>query len=327
MAPTCLVRGSLNIDEFFRVPHIVRAGETISSTGDLTRRAGGKGANQAAAIARAGGRVELVGAVGKDGQWLKQELSEAGVGVEGVAVDEEISTGRAIIQLTPEGENCIILYAGTNLLPLGPPSEHLVSPITHLLLQNEIRQDTTLAFLKYAKENGIKTIYNPSPLLPPEEIAKFPWSMVDYLLLNEHEAAALADATPAGQKATTSEIEKDMPGEADVLSRLQQPMFENCVIVLTLGAQGVVTYISKDEIYYLPSATLRGTTRDSTGAGDCFTGYFVTGLMQGIEKEDWKTLLQRCVVAAGMCVERAGALGSIPTAAEVDARIEEMESM
>ncbi|KZO99247.1 Ribokinase-like protein [Calocera viscosa TUFC12733] len=326
MAPTCLVRGSLNIDEFFRVPHIVNAGETISSTGDLTRRAGGKGANQAAAIARAGGHVELVGAVGKDGQWLKQELYDAGVGVEGVDVYEDISTGRAIIQLTPEGENCIILYAGTNLLPLGPPSEHLVPPITHLLLQNEIRQDTTLAFLKYAKQNGIKTVYNPSPLLPPEEIAKFPWDMVDYLLLNEHEAAALADATSPGQTSKPPGLSEGAPGDADVLSRLQQPQFENCIIILTLGAQGVVASISKDELYYLPVAKLRGTTRDSTGAGDCFTGYFVSGLLQGIEKDNWKTLLQRCVVAAGMCVERPGAMGSIPTAAEVDARIEEMES-
>ncbi|EJU01595.1 Ribokinase-like protein [Dacryopinax primogenitus] len=320
MAGTCLVRGSINIDEFFRVPHIAHAGETLSSTGELTRRAGGKGANQAAAIARAGGNVQLVGAVGTDGDWVKQQLSEAGVDVKGVHIHPEISTGRAIIQLTPEG---------TNHLALHPPSYHLAPPITHLLLQNEILQETTLEFLKYAKEKGIRTIYNPSPLLPKEEIAKFPWGMVDYLLLNEHEAAALADATAPHAHAHSLPPTSKAPQIATVLTRLQQPLFQHCTVILTLGGQGVVAHISKDEIYYLPAATLRGTVRDSTGAGDCFTGYFVEGLLSGREKEQdgWKGLLRRCVVAAGMCVERSGAMGSIPTAAEVDERLNELGQM
>lgn len=97
---------TLDIDEFFHLPHIVRPGETISSTG-LTKRAGGKGANQAFAVARAGGQVELDGAIGDDGIWVKEMLESAGVGTDKLKIVKDEVTGRAVIQSAADGENSI----------------------------------------------------------------------------------------------------------------------------------------------------------------------------------------------------------------------------
>ncbi|KAJ3520344.1 hypothetical protein NM688_g9177 [Phlebia brevispora] len=88
------------------MPKIVEPGETLSST-EYERRSGGKGANQAVAVARAGGNVTLVGAVGKDGDWIVSNLRLAGVTVTDIVTSNKEPTGRAIIQLTPEGENSI----------------------------------------------------------------------------------------------------------------------------------------------------------------------------------------------------------------------------
>ena len=95
-----------DIDEFFALPHIVKPGETISST-SFTRRAGGKGANQAYAVAKAGGSVDLDGCVGTDGEWIKAFLEKGGVGVNRLKVIDEEVTGRAIIQSASDGENSI----------------------------------------------------------------------------------------------------------------------------------------------------------------------------------------------------------------------------
>ncbi|TFY74550.1 hypothetical protein EWM64_g9461, partial [Hericium alpestre] len=165
----CLVRGSINIDEFFHVKDIVRPGETISST-KFERRGGGKGANQAASVARAGGSVALVGAIGDDGNWHRDALQKVGVSVDAVQVVKGEPTGRAIIQLTPAGENCIILHKGANFAlseSLAQVQAHLTG-ITHLLLQNEIPWQATLAYLTQAHAQGATTVFNPSPM-PSDE--------------------------------------------------------------------------------------------------------------------------------------------------------------
>jgi len=87
MEPLCIVRGSINIDEFFHVPNIVNPGQTLSST-KYERRAGGKGANQAVAIAKAGGRVALYGAAGPDGTWMLEDMEREGVQMEGLVRSE-----------------------------------------------------------------------------------------------------------------------------------------------------------------------------------------------------------------------------------------------
>lgn len=122
--PCCLVKGSIStahlcsscdalthadIDDFFHLPHIVRPGETISSL-SISRKPGGKGANEAYALAKAGAAVKLDGHVGDDGTWIKQYLEGGGVDVSRVAVVQDEVTGRAIIQLGEDGENAIGAY-------------------------------------------------------------------------------------------------------------------------------------------------------------------------------------------------------------------------
>ncbi|CAA7270024.1 unnamed protein product [Cyclocybe aegerita] len=222
--PTCVVRGSINHDEYFYVHHIARPGETISSY-DHESRVGGKGANQAVAVARAGAAVRFYGTIGEDGLWIKERMERWGIGVEGILVGDE-PTGRAIIQVDEEGENSIILFPGANHSELhetlfsrhaspssSPPPPHVhpasasrspltshsspptgwFPPATHLLLQNEISRASTYYALQHARE-GTTVVLNPSPLPSEEEIRAFMWHRVDWLLVNEREARGLYGA-------------------------------------------------------------------------------------------------------------------------------------
>ncbi|KAI0267502.1 Ribokinase-like protein [Gloeopeniophorella convolvens] len=331
----CLVRGSLNIDEFFHVQDIVRPGQTISST-KFERRSGGKGANQAAAVARAGGAVRLVGAVGDDGAWLVRGLARYGVDVGGVSVVPE-ATGRAIIQLTPEGENCIILHKGANHALPDPPAASLAAHLadtTHLLLQNEIPWPSTLAYLSTAHARGAATVFNPSPMPTAAELRAFPWAQLTWLVVNEGEAASLlralcGDAGSAEQEQYHADWPDDMvlPAAFATLGRLAHcETLAATSVVCTLGATGVLASVrGLGETLYVPAAKLQGDVRDTTGAGDCFTGYFVAGLMQSGEErlsaDELTGLLRHSVQAAGMCVEKNGAMESIPERAEVEARL------
>ncbi|TFK52880.1 Ribokinase-like protein [Heliocybe sulcata] len=329
----CLVRGSINIDEFFHVRDIVRAGETTSSSG-IETRAGGKGANQAVAVAKAGGHVDLVGAVGKDGLWVLRQLQEGlGVNVDEVAVADE-QTGRAIIQLAESGENSIILYKGANYTALETP-ETLPSA-SHLLLQNEIPFSSTLAYLFLAYSEGIPTIFNPSPMPTPDELRTFPWAQVTWLLVNEGEAVDLLKAlgepniTPfAAPEAEGLPKTPSLLTSYSVIARLSKhSSFAQTVnIICTLGSAGVLALLpSLSQPIYVPAAKLQGCVRDTTGAGDCFAGYLVAELMKlpkdmVLDEETMTGILEICVQAAGICVERRGAMESIPTRIEVLERL------
>ncbi|KAF8491824.1 Ribokinase-like protein [Russula emetica] len=333
----CLVRGSLNIDEFFYVQDVVRPGQTISST-KFERRAGGKGANQAAAVARAGGPVSLVGAVGEDGAWLVRDLKGYGVSTANVSVVQEV-TGRAIIQLTPQGENCIMLHRGANFaLPDLPTQNDVVrhfTGISHLLLQNEIPWASTLAYLEYAHARGIVTVFNPSPMPADAELHAFPWAALSWLIVNEGEAESLLRMI--GGNPGNHEVEEGYPVywpddnnlrlAFSTLNKLRHSeRLVSTGVVCTLGAAGVLASIcGLKEILYFPAAALEGNVRDTTGAGDCFTGYFVAGLMESrsnqLSEDEAFELLRLCVQAAGMCVEKNGAMESIPERPVVEARL------
>ncbi|KDQ56648.1 hypothetical protein JAAARDRAFT_70363 [Jaapia argillacea MUCL 33604] len=347
--PECLVVGSLNIDEFFHVQDIVLPGQTISST-SFTRKPGGKGANQSVAVAKSlpkgKGKVRLVGAVGADGQWVKDEVAKCGVEVEGVDAVEE-PTGRAIIQLSQSGENSIILYKGANHTPSFPLPLPSTPTHTHLLLQNEIPFTTTLAYLSHSKSqptgprSKITTFFNPSPLPTPSQLKSFPWHQVDWLIVNEGEAksllAALGDSSlSSSQPPPTSSSQPSPPPSIlltyPLLTTLSShPSFSpKTNIICTLGPLGVLALlpsIRDAKPIYLPASKV-GVV-DTTGAGDCFAGSFIAGLM-GLEgsKSDADTLsedtirkvLERCILAAGMCCERRGAMESIPSWEEVEAR-------
>ncbi|KAK0497679.1 Ribokinase-like protein [Armillaria luteobubalina] len=328
-AARCLIRGSINIDEFFHVNNTVRPGETISSS-HLEKRAGGKGANQAVAVARAGGQVDLVGAIGRDGIWVKSQLENAGVDVSGVLVAEE-STGRAVIQLTSKGENSIILFKGANFSSIPQRSMH--ARTTHILLQNEIPFSDTIAQIAAANDPSLakplSTIFNPSPMPSQTQLLQFPWDKLTWLIVNEGEASDLVDIL------VPSPASRVVPNE-DYASLSAYPLILRLAeripttnIVCTLGAAGVLALLSSFEgnPVYLPAAHLEGTVRDTTGAGDCFTGYLIAGLIKmeqdeiPLTKDKLTDVLRRCIQAAGMCVEKRGAMESIPAGSDVDIRL------
>ncbi|KAK7052133.1 Ribokinase [Favolaschia claudopus] len=336
-APRCLVRGSMNVDEFFQgkrqallkfeLKEIVRPGETISSE-NLVKRPGGKGANQAGALTRAGAIVELVGAVGHDAVWVRDELRDTGISVENVSIVEE-NTGRALIQVNEAGENSIILYKGANYASIPPYEIH--PDTTHAVFQNEIPLSSTIECLLRASSSHISTIFNPSPLPSVEELKTFPWKQLTWLIVNSGEALDLCKAlsleVAQDSAASTSAVNNAKP----LLSALSSHM-PTTNVVCTLGADGVlVQFVLEGDMSnsttptYFPAATLQGTIRDTTGAGDCFTGYMVAGLMrlhgQNITVRDYDAVFKMAIQAAGMCVEKRGALASVPLLAEVEARL------
>ncbi|KAI0317358.1 Ribokinase-like protein [Amylostereum chailletii] len=347
MSARCLVRGSINVDEFFHVQNVVLPGQTIAST-NFERRGGGKGANQAAAVARANAPVSLVGAVGEDGEWLVRVLRDMGVAVDDVLTVKEEPTGRAIIQLTPAGENCIILHKGANYARNDTTKEihQRLREITHLLVQNEVPMPVTLAYLHRAHERGIATVYNPSPMPSDAELRSFPWTHIAWLLVNEGEAQHLSrvlDAStappasdlkdpraPYGAPSTT-DLQIVQDAQRTVARLAAHPSFSSTAIVCTLGGSGVLASIpALPQPIYLPASRLEGGPKDTTGAGDCFTGFFVAGLMRvygsgdnghSLGEDDAVQLLRVSARAAGMCVEKPGALESIPSYADVQARL------
>ncbi|XAO25597.1 hypothetical protein I312_104425 [Cryptococcus bacillisporus CA1280] len=321
MGSRCLVRGSINIDEFFHLPHIVRPGETISSTG-LTKRAGGKGANQAFAVARAGGQVELDGAIGDDGMWVKEMLESAGVGTDKLKVVKDEVTGRAVIQSAADGENSIVLHAGANYYLPSPTPAPSLSTYTHLLVQNEVPLSSTLAYLTAAGQSSppLTSVFNPSPMLTPSQLREFPWKHLSWLIVNEGELGDLLLAF--GSSANPGEAKADKlqaRASAGILELHENEYFsKNVGIICTLGAKGILYYEPGKEVGYLPAARLQNPVKDTTGAGDCFAGYFVAGLMSGKSLQD---ALKACLVACGICVENEGAMESVPTLEAVNKRL------
>ncbi|KAF8176056.1 Ribokinase-like protein [Pholiota molesta] len=302
------------------VSHIAQPGETISSHTHESR-VGGKGANQAVAIVRAGGQARFYGAVGPDGVWVKERMGEYGIDVEGILVSDE-PTGRAIIQVDEHGENSIILFPGANFSEaheraFAARGAGWFPASSHLLLQNEIHPRALHYALAHAgAAGGACIIMNPSPLPAPAEVRAFPWPAVKWLVVNAAEARGLYLALLAQADAGEGQA---LEPRAVLGGLAAQPALSTTNVVCTLGAQG-----EEPPFVYVPAARLRAGVQDTTGAGDCFTGYFVQGLM-ALEGEigvrEIEQVLRTCVVAAGMCCEKRGTIDSIPIRAEVEERM------
>ena len=292
-----LVYGSLNIDLVFSVDHIVRPGETISSSA-LEKSAGGKGANQAAALAKAGMEVFMAGKIGEDGRFLLDLLESYGVNTERVAVYSG-ATGQALIQLDRNKQNSIILYAGGH----GEIQENEIDGALDsfgrgdaVLLQNEIPHIGTI--MRKARARGMKVFLNPSPY--DEKIAALPLDLVDILFVNEIEAAALT---------AEASLSRETPPPV-ILDRLTA-RFPGAEIILTAGKDGAYygfgTARGKGEIIDLPVA-------DTTGAGDTFTGYYIAAREKQFSVGD---ALKLACKASSIAVSRKGAMQSIPFKEEV----------
>lgn len=291
-----VVFGSLNIDKTYSLEDFVRPGQTISAR-KMEQFCGGKGFNQAIALRRAGNEVHFAGAVGQDGQMLLDALDRSGIRREHVKVTEG-ATGHAIIQLDAKGQNCIIILAGANGEITPEDVERTLAhfgPGDLIVLQNEIACVPLL--LRRAHEKGMTVAFNPSPY--DEKIADCDISCVDYLLVNETEAAAMTGETHP----------------AAVLDALHA-RYPHLNVVLTLGSDGAM-YQSRDG-QRCACAAHPVQAVDTTAAGDTFTGYFLSGMLT---HGDPRRALRTAAVAAGIAVSRKGAEPSIPGMDEVEAAL------
>lgn len=290
--------GSLNIDYTYKVDHILKKGETLSSE-YLKIFSGGKGLNQSTALARAGVETYHAGSIGEDGVFLLKQLEEAGVHTEYVTIRDDVRTGNAIIQNDKDGDNCILLYGGANQAIIKEQVDEVISHFDagdFLVLQNEINE---LAYImEKAYEKGMKIVLNPSPM--NEKILALPLEYVSYLLLNEIEAGQILSV----------DIEKGFAGEK--LAKRLLERFPKAGIVLTLGGDGSIYMDDKETVR---QAVYPVRAVDTTAAGDTFTGFFISGILRGLPVQESMDLASR---AASITVTRPGAAPSIPSFSEVE---------
>jgi ribokinase len=289
-----LVFGSLNIDLTFGVDHIVLPGETISSD-SLIRSAGGKGANQAASLAKAGMEVYMAGTIGQDGLFLLDRLNSFGVNTDAVA-QYEGATGQALIQLDRNKQNAIVLYAGGNGNITEEQIDHTVTRFERgdlIVLQNEVVQLREI--METARKQGLRICLNPSPY--DQKVEDLPLDMVDIFFVNEIEGAALAGM-----------------GGGQPVSRVLDALvrrFGGAEIILTAGKDGAYygfkNIREKGDIIDMPVV-------DTTGAGDTFTGYFLAARHRNCSVADSLSLACK---ASSIAVSRKGAMEAIPLAEEV----------
>lgn len=285
--------GSLNIDYVYSVEEFVRSGETIASD-SLEVFAGGKGLNQSIALQKAGAEVFHAGVIGADGMFLKKLLEEEGVNTDYISVREDVRTGNAIIQRDHKGENCIILYSGSNYAVEKNMPDKVLDQFEagdYLLVQNEINYVPEI--VEKAHNKGMKVVLNPSPF--NERIFEINLNHVDCFILNEVEAQQMLGVTET----------------KDVTIEGLQARYPKAEFVLTLGEKGSVY---QGEEGTIEQKAYKVQTVDTTAAGDTFTGYYLAGCMQGI---GIKEALDMAAKASAIAVSRKGASHSIPLKEEV----------
>ncbi|KAG9061654.1 hypothetical protein KI688_007235 [Linnemannia hyalina] len=326
-----LVYGSINIDDFYVVPHIVRSGETISST-SYTVSAGGKGANQSVALGRAGANVFHAGKIGKDGEWVRKIMEDAGVDTTYIQVAEKEATGRAIIQLSEEShDNSIVLFPGTNHTVVIEEARQVLSNFGKgdwIVIQNEISSGGEI--MRAAKERGMTICFNPSPMTP-DLPKQYPLHLVDYLLINEIEAQGLYSYLTSPKSDADSVTSSSHITASESFPVLEKAYEKISGIIITLGGDGLVARFRINEedekMKEFRMGIVKGNVVNTTGAGDTFSGYFVANLVRNQElnkrfnPEQLQAALLEASHAASLAVGKEGAMDSIPIKNNVDIAI------
>ncbi|WP_322867230.1 ribokinase [Aquicoccus sp. G2-2] len=285
--------GSINTDHFYSVPHLPAPGETLAATG-YSIGLGGKGANQSVAAAQAGAPVIHIGSVGPDGGTMVAELRGHGVDCAHVST-VQVPTAHAIINVMPDGENAITIFPGANLEQSLTHLESAISAASDgdcLILQNETNLQLEAA--RMADAAGLFVIYSAAPFSADAVQAVMPYT--DLLVMNAVEAKQL-----------TTAIGTDLS---------QLPVRH---LLITDGARGATWHDqTSKEALHVPAFPV--TPVDTTGAGDCFIGYAVAGLNEGMSPEQ---ALRLATAASALQVQRPGTADAIPARAEVDAFLAE----
>jgi ribokinase len=295
------VVGSLNVDILADVQRLPRPGETVVAT-QLTRRFGGKGANQALAAARQGARVTMIGCVGDDpeGRTYMDQLRREGITVSTMKTARATSTGTAFITVAADNaENQIIVYPGANGQLTAAAVRNQRSRIavaSALLVQFEIPLEAVLAAIEIANESKIPVILNASPINPD-----FPWGAckIDFLIVNQTEAGTLFDMPP-----DTLESRTDAWTAALAAKKIQ-------TLIVTCGSQP--THLLSQGTHQT-IAIHPVTPIDTVGAGDTFTGVFAAQHHSGkslVEAIQWAN------VAGALATLKPGAQEGIPMAGDI----------
>lgn len=284
--------GSLNLDNLYRVDKFVSPGETKACT-DYRVVAGGKGLNQSIAMALAGMNVYHAGCIGNNSEMLADLLQSKGVNTKHLQkLDAE--AGHTIIQIDDMGQNCILLYKGTN----GMLTEEYIDAVLEdfggddiLVLQNE----TNLVpyIMKAAHKKGMRIAFNASPI--NDQICSYPLELVTWLFVNEIEGEFLSG------KADYNEISLELA-----------KTYPNTCIILTLGSEGSTSVIG-GESFWQPAFNVEAV--DTTAAGDTFTGYFLSGITKDLPMQE---VLRISSAASALAITHIGAAQSIPSRDRVD---------
>lgn len=302
-SPSVVIFGSINMDITALVVDAPAPGETVLGT-DLLRNGGGKGANQAVAAQRAGGaQTTIIGALGDDpeGDQLRATLTSFGVATDLVATVPGPS-GTALITVSADGENSIVVIPGANGAVAAPNSsaQQKLKKAGVILAQLEVPISAVAAAAQSKGERGIFILNAaPSAQLPPEL-----WAAIDILVVNEHEAVDMAGHLSALRGNPTSP--SDLDQSLDLLLT-QVPS-----VLVTLGAAG--SKLLQRGAHPVVQSAAKVTAVDTTAAGDTFCGVFAASLANGLSQE---TALRRASGAAALTVQKPGAQGAIPTQDEV----------
>lgn len=286
-----LVYGSLNIDYVYEVDHILKPGETESSY-NMQTVAGGKGLNQAIALAKAGVETYLAGQIGEEGDILEAICKDSGMNVKYL---DRISgrSGHTFIQVDKNGQNSILLFGGANREQKREKIDAVIREFSAgdiILLQNEINELPYI--IECAFRQRMYIVLNPSPF--NDEIMDCDLHKVSLFILNEVEGFQLT-----GNK------------DPDKILTYTHEKFPTAEIILTLGEEGSWYLNSEEKVYQkcVPVSAI-----DTTAAGDTYTGYFIASRLEGMNITD---SMRRAACASAIACTRKGAAPSIPSQNEV----------
>ena len=290
------VIGSINLDTNLRVKKMPRPGETVHAT-DHYSAAGGKGANQAVAAARAGSDVSFIGGVGDDaaGKEMLNLLKSENINTSGIITATKESTGQAFITVDDSGQNSITIYAGANYA-FGADevlqNQGLIKNADFLIAQFETPLAATIKGFEIAHEAGVRTILNPAPGMDqiPVELLK----LTDIITPNETEAETITGVKvideKAAQKAAVNLHEQGVR-----------------TVIITIGDKGAFySYQSKNEL--IPAFKVKAV--DTTAAGDTFIGAMASVLQTDLS--NLKDAILFANKASSLTVQKYGAQPSIP---------------
>lgn len=303
---TVVVFGSINMDLVTRTPRLPQSSETIIGSEFFTTP-GGKGANQAVAVAQLGILTQMVGRVGGDGfgHQLLERLQTAGVKIRGVHVDRSTHSGVAVITVADNGENQIIGVPGANGDLNDTDIERLLDLLPRanaLLLQLEVPLTVVRRAAQAARRAGVQVLLDPAPV--PEESITDLYPFVDILVPNEVEAGYLAG------------FPVNSPEAAAKAAALFQQQGAHTVII-KLGAQGAFC-ASPDDTFFVPAFPI--VVVDTVAAGDAFAGGLTAALVEG------KSLRQAVVwgsAAGALTATKVGAQSAMPDRATLEAFLQE----